>query len=107
MVPERGHAHGSGERIVDREAIESRRAARRMIASVEQENPAAHARRYAVKVEAELPEIRDGILVLMDKNLIPSASWGEPEALCFKMKDDYYRCLAEFATGDARSKPGE
>ena len=40
----------------------------------------------------------------MDENLIPSASTGEPRAFYSEKKDDYYRSLAERATGDARSK---
>ena len=40
-----------GGRPGDTEAVESRRAARRIIASVEQEKHAAYAREYDVKVE--------------------------------------------------------
>ena len=43
----------------------------------------------------------------MDENLIPSASTGEPKAFYFEKKDDYYRFLAECATGDAKSKAGD
>ena len=32
----------------------------------------SHAREYVAKVEGELQKIRDGILALMDKKLIPS-----------------------------------
>ena len=92
-------------------AVGSRRAVRRVITSVKQkerikayEQQAADARECAIMLEAELQRIYAGILALMDENLIPSASTGEPKALYFELKDDYYRSLAERATGDARSK---
>ena len=64
----------------------------------------SHAREYVAKVEGELQKIRDGIFALMDKKLIPSPSTDESKAFYYKMKGDYYRYLAEFATGDAKSK---
>ena len=61
------------------------------------EQLATHAREYVAKVEGELQKIRDGILALMDENLIPSASTGECKVFYYKMKGDFYRYLAEFA----------
>ena len=81
--------HGSGASCVG-----NRRAAWRITSSVKlegNEQPAVYATEYVVKVEAELPEVRDGIFALMDKNLIPSASAGESHELYFKMKGDYCR----------------
>ena len=66
------------------------------------EQQAADAREYAIMLEAELQRIYAGILALMDENLIPSASTGEPKAFYSGKKDDYYRFLAERATGDAK-----
>ena len=87
----------------------NRRAAWRIIASAEQkgktkayEQQAADAREYAIVLEAELQRIYAGILALMDENLIPSASTGEPKAFYSEKKDDYYRFLAERAIGDAK-----
>ena len=40
----------------------------------DKEQQASYAKEYVAKVEAELQKICDGILALMDKNLIPSAS---------------------------------
>eukprot|EP00450_Noctiluca_scintillans_P040450 CAMPEP_0194480108 /NCGR_PEP_ID=MMETSP0253-20130528/3024_1 /TAXON_ID=2966 /ORGANISM="Noctiluca scintillans" /LENGTH=140 /DNA_ID=CAMNT_0039319441 /DNA_START=62 /DNA_END=480 /DNA_ORIENTATION=+ len=94
--------------VAYKNAVGSRRAAWRIITSVEQkektkgnEHQASYAREYVVKVEAELQKICGGILALMDKNLIPTASTGESKVFYYKMKGDYYRYLAEFATGDA------
>ena len=95
-------------------AIDSRRAAWRVNTSIEQnektegkEQLALHAREYIAEVERELQKIRDGILALMDKNLIPSANNDESKMLYYKMKSDYYRYLAECATGDAQGKAAE
>merc|ERR1712136_606508 len=95
-------------------AVGSRRAAWRIITSVEQkektkgnEQQVSYAREYVRKVEVELQKICDGILSLMEKNLIPAASTGESKVFYFKMKGDYFRYLAEFSTGDGKSKAAE
>ena len=95
---------------VHQNAPGSRRAARRVTTSVEyegetegNEEEAAYVRKCFVKGKAELPKIYDGILALMNENLIPSASTAE-EVFYDKMKGNYCRFLAEFATGDPKSK---
>lgn len=40
---------------------------------------------------------------LLDRYLIPKASNAESKVFYLKMKGDYYRYLAEVATGDTRS----
>lgn len=40
---------------------------------------------------------------LLDKYLIPKASNAESKVFYLKMKGDYYRYLAEVATGDQRN----
>ena len=86
----------------------------RVITSVEQkeksqgeEQLASYAREYIAKVENALQKIREGVLALMDKKLVPSPSTDESKAFYYRMKSDYYRHLAEFATGKTRSKAGE
>ena len=86
-------------------AVGNRRAAWRVITSVEQketskgdEKLVSNAREYVEKVESELQKIRDGILALVDKNLVPSPSTDETKVSYYKMKSDYYRYLAEQAT---------
>eukprot|EP00450_Noctiluca_scintillans_P000405 CAMPEP_0194503338 /NCGR_PEP_ID=MMETSP0253-20130528/28329_1 /TAXON_ID=2966 /ORGANISM="Noctiluca scintillans" /LENGTH=241 /DNA_ID=CAMNT_0039345615 /DNA_START=48 /DNA_END=773 /DNA_ORIENTATION=+ len=100
--------------VAYKNAVGSRRAAWRIITSVEQkektkghEQQASLAREYVVKVEAELRKICDGILILMDKHLIPAASTGESKVFYFKMKGDYFRYIAEFSAGEAKSKAAE
>ena len=95
-------------------AVGSRRAAWRVITSVEQkekskgeEQLASYAREYVAKVEGELQKIRDGILALMDKKLIPSPGTDESKAFYYKMKSDYHRYLAEYASSVAKGKATE
>ena len=47
------------------------------------------------------------ILDLLDKNLIPAAQQGETKVFYYKMKGDYHRYLAEFATGNDRKDSAE
>merc|ERR1711979_147378 len=95
-------------------AVGSRRAAWRIITSVEQkekskgnEDNAQYAKEYCQKVETELQRICDTILVLLDANLIPKAGNGESKVFYQKMKADYYRYIAEFTEGDKKSKAAE
>jgi len=97
--------------VAYKNAVGSRRAAWRIITSVEQkekskghDDNAAWAREYCTKVEGELQKICSAILGLLDKSLIPKASNGESKVFYQKMKADYYRYIAEFTTGDAKTK---
>merc|ERR1712039_340060 len=65
------------------------------------------AKEYCTKVEAELQKICDTILSLLDKSLISTAGNGESKVFYQKMKADYYRYIAEFSEGDAKSKAAE
>merc|ERR1712014_271265 len=92
-------------------AVGSRRAAWRIITSVEQkektkgnEEQAKWAKEYCTKVETELQKICDKILELLDQNLIQKASNGESKVFYQKMKADYFRYIAEFSEGDAKAK---
>jgi len=61
------------------------------------------AKEYREKIEKELREICGDVLSLLDKYLIPKASNAESKVFYLKMKGDYYRYLAEVATGDDRT----
>merc|ERR1712194_828256 len=100
--------------VAYKNAVGSRRAAWRIITSVEQkektkgnEEQAKHAKEYCGKVEAELQKICDTILGLLDANLIPKSGNGESKVFYQKMKADYYRYIAEFRDGDAKTKAAE
>merc|ERR1719213_605784 len=100
--------------VAYKNAVGSRRAAWRIITSVEQkekkkgnEEQAKYAKEYCSKVETELQKICDTILGLLDANLIPKAGNGESKVFYQKMKADYYRYIAEFTDGDKKSKAAE
>merc|ERR1712217_16107 len=100
--------------VAYKNAVGSRRAAWRIITSVEQkekskgnEDNAKYAKEYCSKVEAELQKICDTILGLLDGNLIHGATTGESKVFYQKMKADYYRYIAEFTDGDAKKKAAE
>jgi 14-3-3 protein epsilon len=100
--------------VAYKNAVGSRRAAWRIITSVEQkektkgnEENAKYAKEYCTKVEAELQKICDTILGLLSGNLIEKASTGESKVFYQKMKADYYRYIAEFTDGDAKAKAAE
>lgn len=96
--------------VAYKNAVGSRRAAWRIITSVEQkekskgnDDNAKYAKEYCSKVETELQKICDTILGLLDANLIPKATSGESKVFYQKMKADYFRYIAEFSEGDART----
>merc|ERR1711896_111141 len=95
-------------------AVGSRRAAWRIITSVEQKEKtkgntenAKYAKEFCGKVEDELNKICDTILGLLDSFLIPKAGNGESKVFYQKMKADYYRYIAEFTDGDMKTKAAE
>merc|ERR1719210_962947 len=100
--------------VAYKNAVGSRRAAWRIISSVMQKETskgnadnAAFAKEYCTKVENELQGICDTILGLLDNTLIPKASSGESKVFYQKMKADYYRYIAEFRDGNAKSSAAE
>merc|ERR1711912_17668 len=100
--------------VAYKNAVGSRRAAWRIITSVEQkekskgnEENGKNAKEYCGKVEGELDKICTTILELLDKKLIPASGGGESAVFYQKMKADYYRYIAEYKDGDAKSSAAE
>lgn len=62
---------------------------------------------YRGQVEKELRDICSDILNVLEKHLIPCALTGESRVFYYKMKGDYHRYLAEFATGTDRKEAAE
>merc|ERR1712151_1487620 len=100
--------------VAYKNAVGSRRAAWRIITSVEQkekskgnDEQAKYAKEYCGKVEAELQQICDTILGLLDNNLIGKASTGESKVFYQKMKADYYRYIAEFTSAEGKAKAAD
>jgi len=100
--------------VAYKNAVGSRRAAWRIITSVEQkektkgsEDNAKWAKEYCTKVETELDKICNEVLALLDSKLIPEANGGESKVFYQKMKADYYRYIAEYKLGDAKTSAAE
>jgi len=100
--------------VAYKNAVGSRRAAWRIITSIEQkektkgnEENAKYAREYCLKVETELDTICGTILELLNGNLLSKASSDESKVFYHKMKADYYRYIAEFKTDDAKKAAAE
>ena len=97
--------------VAYKNVVGARRASLRIIGSIESKEKeknssnASLVSAYKVKVEAELNTICDNILGLLKSKLIPKAS-NAAEASVFyqKMMADYYRYLAEFASGATKDE---
>ncbi|OAV98919.1 protein BMH2, variant [Puccinia triticina 1-1 BBBD Race 1] len=88
--------------VAYKNVIGARRASWRIVSSIEQKEEAkgneaqiGQIKAYRDKIEAELE--------VLDSHLIKSAESGESKVFYHKMKGDYHRYLAEFATGDKRT----
>lgn len=117
--------------VAYKNVIGARRASWRIIQSIEQMKESKGGsnldlvKNYRSQVEKELKDIcqvcycycaaafiddfllLQDILDLLDKNLIPAAQQGETKVFYYKMKGDYHRYLAEFATGNDRKEYAE
>lgn len=94
--------------VAYKNVVGARRSSWRVISSIEQKTEGSEkkqqmAREYREKVEKELKEICHDVLALLDKFLIPKAGNPESKVFYLKMKGDYYRYLAEVATGEDRN----
>ncbi|BFZ53226.1 hypothetical protein PYCC9005_000249 [Savitreella phatthalungensis] len=94
--------------VAYKNVIGARRASWRIISSIEQKEESKSSanvssiKQYREKIEQELSDICEDILEVLDKYLIAKAGPGESKVFYYKMKGDYHRYLAEFATGDKR-----
>jgi len=102
--------------VAYKNVIGARRASWRIISSIEQkeenktpenENKFKMIVTYRQQVEKELQEICGDILSVLDKHLIPCSDTGESKVFYYKMKGDYHRYLAEFATANDRKEAAE
>jgi len=100
--------------VAYKNVIGARRASWRIVSSIEQkeenkgnEGHVTKIKEYRARIETEISNICNDILTIMDRHLIPSATTGESKVFYFKMKGDYWRYLAEFATGAQRKESAE
>ncbi|XP_029451708.1 14-3-3 protein theta [Rhinatrema bivittatum] len=95
--------------VAYKNVVGARRSAWRVISSIEQKSEGGEkkgqlAKEYREKVESELQSTCKTVLELLDKHLIPKATNPESKVFYLKMKGDYYRYLAEVASGDSRKQ---
>lgn len=90
--------------VAYKNVVGARRSSWRVISSIEQKTDGADrkktmAKEYRETVEKELNDICGDVLGLLDKYLVAKASSAESKVFYLKMQGDYYRYLAEVATG--------
>lgn len=100
--------------VAYKNSVGALRTAWRVISSIEAKEEAKNStflpllREYKAKIEAELDQICDEIIKLLENKLIKTAK-GNPQSEVFylKMKGDYHRYIAEYATGDKHKSAAE
>ncbi|KAG2181660.1 hypothetical protein INT44_008475 [Umbelopsis vinacea] len=97
--------------VAYKNVIGARRASWRIVSSIEQKEEnkgnsgqVEKIKSYRQKIENELNDVCRDILAVLDEHLVTSATSGESKVFYYKMKGDYYRYLAEFATGEDRKE---
>jgi len=99
--------------VAYKNTVGSRRTAWRALSSIEQKEEAKGGknlgilRDYKKKIEGELNNFCNDVLSLLEKKLIPAVKAADSKVFFLKMKGDYHRYMAEYATGDAHSKASE
>ncbi|KAJ5723045.1 protein BMH2 [Penicillium malachiteum] len=95
--------------VAYKNVVGTRRASWRIISSIEQKEESKGSeehvtiiRDYRQKIENELERVCQDVLDVLDQALIPKAESGESKVFYYKMKGDYHRYLAEFASGEKR-----
>jgi len=93
--------------VAYKNVVGARRSSWRVISSIEQKTEQDDKKHqmcveYREKVEKELRDICEVVLVLLDKHLIAKSTNHESTVFYQKMKGDYYRYLAEVASGQDR-----
>jgi len=104
--------------VAYKNVVGARRASWRIVSSIEQkeENKPQNEGKnhhlqlikdYRIKVEKELSAICNDVLSVLDEHLIPSSTTGESKVFYYKMKGDYHRYIAEYATSSERKEAAE
>ncbi|XP_031724464.1 14-3-3 protein beta/alpha-1-like [Anarrhichthys ocellatus] len=92
--------------VAYKNVVGARRSSWRVVSSIESkaegEGKRNMAKQYREKIENELKEICQDVLFLLNTYLVKNAVEAESKVFYLKMKGDYYRYLAEVATGDER-----
>ncbi|KAK8143576.1 hypothetical protein G3M48_007037 [Beauveria asiatica] len=95
--------------VAYKNVVGTRRASWRIISSIEQKEESKGTDKhvptikdYRQKIETELEKVCQDVLDVLDESLIPNSATGESKVFYHKMKGDYHRYLAEFASGEKR-----
>ncbi|XP_010794230.1 14-3-3-like protein [Notothenia coriiceps] len=92
--------------VAYKNVVGARRSSWRVVSSMEHKTEdtkkSAQAKVYREAIEKELNDICQEVLDLLDKHLIPKATPADSKVFYLKMKGDYFRYLAEVATGDKK-----
>jgi 14-3-3 protein beta/theta/zeta len=95
--------------VAYKNVVGARRSSWRVVSSIETKTEGSERRQnmakdYRHKIEEELKKICFEVLRLLDQHLIPKSTNAESKVFYLKMKGDYFRYLAEVASGDERPK---
>ena len=97
--------------VAFKNVVGTRRAAWRVISLIErkEKNKGAQqnsekARNYKVMIEKELTEVCMKILDLLSEDLLPNCKSEEGLVFLNKMKGDYWRYIAEYASGEQKTQ---
>lgn len=100
--------------VAFKNVVGTRRAAWRVISLIERkenkkgaQQNAEKAKNYKQMIEGELTEVCEKILDLLDGTLLPKCKSDEGKVFLHKTKGDYYRYIAEFASGDEKNKTAQ
>jgi len=100
--------------VAYKNVIGARRAAWRIISSIEQkektknnEQNVVKIKSYAGKIEKELNDICADVMDVLDNHLINHATAEESKVFYHKMKGDYFRYKAEFTAEDKRKEASQ
>jgi len=95
--------------VAYKNVVGARRASWRVLSSIEQKEKekgeterADEVSAYRGRVETELEKICQELLRILEDYLLPKDNTTEGQVFYWKMAGDYYRYLAEFASGDDR-----
>ncbi|KAH8743067.1 14-3-3 protein [Diaporthe sp. PMI_573] len=96
--------------VACKNVVSARRNSWRTIQSIEQkeasngsEKHISIIREYRSRIELEIENMCQEVFDILDSSLIPEADSSDSNIFYHKMKGDYHRYLAEFATGEKRN----
>ena len=100
--------------VAFKNVVGSRRAAWRVLSSIEQKEDKKgntanvdKVKQYKSSIETELKKQCNDILTLLDNHLTPSCKSHEAKVFYLKMKGDYYRYISEFSHGGERNSASD